>query len=170
MWPLALPALAVPRGLPDISLRNRSSRRGELQIEVKLMSVSKQAKTAFLHVMPHARYLGRRCEKSYVTDRRDQTRLKRSPLCQACLTHARAAARAVPSPRAPSSCWGDASMVDVELTCIARMYASKSMCPPHFNMAGGGRGVKAILNEFSLQAKCELMIRSLMTNENCHKN
>ena len=38
----------------------------------------------------------------------------------------------------------------------------KSMCPPHFNMAGGGRGVKAILNEFSLQAKCELMIRSLI--------
>ena len=28
-------------------------------------------------------------------------------------------------------------------------------------MAGGGRGVKAILNEFSLPAKCELMIRSL---------
>ena len=41
------------------------------------------------------------------------------------------------------------------------MYAFKSMCPPHFNMAGGGRGVKAILNEFSLPAKCELMIRSL---------
>ena len=44
---------------------------------------------------------------------------------------------------------------------IACMYAFKSLCPPHFNMAGGGRGVKAILNEFSLPAKCELMIRSL---------
>ena len=41
------------------------------------------------------------------------------------------------------------------------MYAFKSMCPLHFNMAGGGRGVKAILNEVSLPAKCEHMIRSL---------
>ena len=32
-------------------------------------------------------------------------------------------------------------------------------------MAGGGRGVKAILNEFSLPAKCELMIRSLKRYE-----
>ena len=73
----------------------------------------------------------------------DQTRAKRSPLlCQACLTHARGCMVqllvVVPSPRAPSSCWGDASIVDV--ACIARMYAFKSICPPHFNMAGGGRG------------------------------
>ena len=33
-------------------------------------------------------------------------------------------------------------------------------------MAGGGRGVKAILNEFSLPAKCELMIWSLTLLEN----
>ena len=44
---------------------------------------------------------------------------------------------------------------------IACVFAFKSMCPPHFNMAGGGRGVKAILNEFSLPGKCELMMRSL---------
>ena len=52
-------------------------------------------------------------------------------------------------------------LLDEKNIIIIIMYAFKSMCPPHFNMAGGGRGVKAILNEFSLQAKCELMIRSL---------
>ena len=31
-------------------------------------------------------------------------------------------------------------------------------------MAGGGMGDKAILNEFTLPAKCELIIRSLMAN------
>ena len=66
------------------------------------------------------------------------------------------------SPQATPIVWWE--LVDGRYAC---MYAFKSMCPPHFNMAGGGRGVKAILNEFSLPAKCELMIRSLRCGRVC---
>ena len=147
--PLALSALAVPRSLPDVSPQSKFKTRWVVDRGKGNVGVQ-TGKDCLLTC--HGRYLGRRCEKSLIVGGQtcDLHCVKRARLMRGAAYHRHGHRHRV------------GEMVDAMHTCIAGMYAFKSMCPPHFNMAGGGRGVKAILNEFSLQAKCELMIRSLI--------